>query len=465
MLPRSGAREPQVVALAASVQYGPNPTERGLVTQMSPDTREIFSLRRVLAVILGGGAGTRLFPLTRERAKPAVPLAGKYRLVDVPISNCINSGLDRIFVVTQYNSASLNKHVARSYVFDRFGGGFVTILAAEQTMASEQWYQGTADAVRRSLAHLSSYPHDYVVILSGDQLYSMDYRKMLRHHRDQNAEITIAVTPVVASDAPGFGILKTDSEERITEFHEKPKLHELEGKESPVSDEMEQAGRKYLASMGIYIFNTKVLTEMLDNHPDDHDFGKEIIPAAIRERRVLAYAFTGYWNDIGTVRSFFDTSIMLAQPHPAFNLYEANLPLYTDAWTLPPAKVTRSHLENTLIGEGSIITESEISNSVIGIRSFIDSGARINRAVIMGADYYRWQDPDGTNRVQGPVFPGIGRNVQIENAIVDKNASIGNDAVLTNGAGTQDGSGPGFYIRDGIIVVVKNAEIPPGTVI
>jgi glucose-1-phosphate adenylyltransferase len=422
-------------------------------------------LSLALAVILGGGAGTRLFPLTRDRAKPAVPLAGKYRLVDVPISNCVNSDINRIFVVTQFNSGSLNKHIARSYVFDRFGGGFVTVLAAEQTLTSENWYQGTADAVRRTTFHLKSYPHEYVIILSGDQLYSMDYRQMLAHHLDHAAEITIAVTPVVAEDAPGFGILKTDEQSRITEFYEKPKREDLGGKESPVEREMAQVGRVYLASMGIYIFNANVLDDVLDARPDDHDFGREIIPGVISERRVFAYPFTGYWNDIGTVRSFFETNIMLAQPHPAFNLYESNMPLFTDAWTLPPAKVTRSMLHNTLVGEGSVIVDCEISNSVIGVRSFIDRGSRIERVVLMGADYFRWERPDIRNGNLGPMFPGVGQDTRIANAIVDKNASIGNRCVITNTKGILEGSGPGYYIRDGIIVIPKNADIPDDTII
>ena len=422
-------------------------------------------MNRVLAVILGGGAGTRLFPLTRDRAKPAVPLAGKYRLVDVPISNCINSGFDRIFVVTQFNSASLNNHVARSYVFDRFSGGFVTILAAEQTTTSEKWYQGTADAVRRTCAHFQTYPHDQVIILSGDQLYSMDYGLMLDHHRKLGADITIAATPVKADEAPGFGILKTDEQQRITEFYEKPRLNDLAGKESPVSAEMQTAGRIYLASMGIYIFESKVLYSGLDAHPDDHDFGKAVIPRAIHERTVVAYPFTGYWNDIGTVRSFFETSIMLAQPHPAFNLYDAKMPLYTDQRMLPPAKISRSRVTDSLIVEGSVIVDSEISNSVVGIRTFIDRGTRIDRTVLMGADYFRWEDSEIRNRAEGPAFPGVGEGSRIENAIVDRNASIGNRCVITNSKGVQEGEGPGFYIRDGIIVVVKNAEIPDGTVI
>lgn len=422
-------------------------------------------MQNIVAVILGGGAGTRLFPLTRERAKPAVPLAGKYRLVDVPISNCINSGLDRIFVVTQFNSASLNKHIARSYDFDRFRGGFVTILAAEQTTISEQWYQGTADAVRRSCSHFQALPHDYVVILSGDQLYSMDYRLMLAHHIERGAEITVAVTPVAAADAPGFGVLKTTGDHRITEFHEKPAATALPGKESPVSPEMAAAGRVYLASMGIYIFNAPVLYQMLDAHPDDHDFGKAVIPRAIHERATFAYPFAGYWNDIGTVRSFFETNIMLAQPHPDFNLYATSFPLYSDAWTLPPAKISNSRLSNTLVTEGSVIVDCDISNAVIGARSFIDRGTRINRAVVMGADYFRWQEQDTRIGAISPDFPGVGQDAWIENAIIDKNASIGNRCVITNARGVQDGEGPGFYIRDGIVVVVKNAEIPDDTVI
>jgi len=422
-------------------------------------------MNRVLSVILGGGAGTRLFPLTAHRAKPAVPLAGKYRLVDVPISNCINSGLNQIFVVTQYNSASLNNHIARSYVFDRFRGGFVTVLAAEQTPASERWYQGTADAVRQSIPHIRSYPHDQVIILSGDQLYTMDYRMMLAHHLAHGADITIGVTPVTADDAPGFGILKTGQDHRITEFHEKPRRHELEGKESPVTPEMEAAGRTYLASMGIYIFDCRVLKDVLDARPDDHDFGKEIIPGAIKERRVVAYPFTGYWNDIGTVRSFFETNIMLAAPKPEFNLFDEQMPLYTNARLLPPAKITRSRVENAIICEASVIEDSDITNSVIGIRSYVGAGTRIHRTVLMGADYYRWETAETRNRVEGPRQPGIGAGTRIEGAIIDKNASVGRNCVIQNAGAVQEGEGPGFHIRDGIVVVVKNAEIADGTVI
>ncbi|MBA2669054.1 MAG: glucose-1-phosphate adenylyltransferase [Gemmatimonadetes bacterium] len=422
-------------------------------------------MKQTIAVIMGGGAGTRLFPLTSDRAKPAVPLAGKYRLVDVPISNCINSGLDRIFVLTQYLSASLNNHIARSYLFDRFRAGFVTVLAAEQTASSENWYQGTADAVRQSFPHIQSYPHNYVIILSGDQLYTMDYRKMMAHHKEQGAEITIAVTPVVAADAPGFGILKTDENHRITEFHEKPPLDQLEGKDSPVSEEMADAGRIYLASMGIYIFNARVLREVLDAEPEQHDFGKQIIPNSIRSRKVVSYPFTGYWNDIGTVRSFFDTNIMLAQPKPEFNLYDPAMPLYTNARMLPPAKVTRTRVENSILGEGSVIVDSEITDSVIGIRSFIGKGTRIHRTVMLGSDYYYWEEVEDRFPQQGPARPGIGAGTRIECAIVDRNASVGQNCVIANSEGVSEGEGPGFYIRDGIVVITKNSEIPDGTVI
>ncbi len=423
-------------------------------------------MKRSLAVILGGGAGTRLFPLTMQRAKPAVPLAGKYRLVDVPISNCINSGLDRIFVVTQFNSASLNRHIARTYTFDRFRGGFVSILAAEQTPSSERWFQGTADAVRQSQAHMRSYPHERVVILSGDQLYSMDYREMIDHHEQTNADVTIGVTPVVAAEAPGFGILKTDEEQRITEFYEKPKLDQLGDKESPVTPELQAAGRVYLASMGIYVFERDVLREALEQQPDEHDFGKEVIPRAIRSgMRVVAYPFTGYWNDIGTVRSFFETNLMLGSAKPDFNLYDARMPLYTNARMLPPAKVTRSRLENTLVGEGSVMIDCDISDSVIGIRSYVGARSRLHRVVMMGADYYPWSGPEDPSRVRGPLAPGVGEDTRIENAIIDKNASIGRRCMLTNSQGIEEGEGPGFFIRDGVVVVVKNAEVPDGTAI
>jgi glucose-1-phosphate adenylyltransferase len=319
--------------------------------------------------------------------------------------------------------------------------------------------------VRRTMPHIQSYPHEHVIILSGDQLYRMDYCEMLAHHKRLGAEITVAVTPVVREEAPAFGILKADAEHNITEFHEKPALDALEGKESPVTPAMEAAGRIYQASMGIYIFNAGALREVLDEHPTENDFGKEIIPRAIHERRVVAYPFTGYWNDIGTVRSFFDTNIMLAQPKPDFNLYDANRPLYTNARMLPPAKITRSTIERAIVCEGSVIIDADITDSVIGIRSYIEGGVRIHRTVMMGSDYYGWQDSEARNPVQGPARPGVGAGTRIENAIIDRNAAIGRDCVIANEAGVQEGDGPGFCIRDGIVVVLKNAEIADGTVI
>jgi glucose-1-phosphate adenylyltransferase len=419
----------------------------------------------MLAIILGGGAGTRLYPLTKHRAKPAVPLAGKYRLVDVPISNCINSDVNRIFVLTQFNSASLNRHISRTYTFDRFRSGFVNIIAAEQTPSTDQWFQGTADAVRRSMPHYGAYPHSHVLILSGDQLYTMDYQEMLAHHEANDADVTIATIPVTADHAPAFGILKSDDNEVITEFHEKPPRDQLEGKDSPVSPEMEAAGRIYLASMGIYIFGKDVLQEMLDANPEDHDFGKEIIPAAIESRRVLSYPFEDYWSDIGTIRSFFDANLMLGQRKPEFNLYDPDRPLYTNARMLPPAKVQSSYIQDSLISEGSVIVNSQISNSIIGIRSFIGNNTTIKNTVFMGADHYPWHPPEHRSNIQGPEHPGIDEESYIEGAIVDRNVSIGKRCIIKNRDNIQEGEGDNFYIRDGIVVLPKNVRIDDDTII
>ncbi len=418
-----------------------------------------------LAIILGGGAGTRLFPLTRDRSKPAVPLAGKYRLIDVPVSNCINSGIDRIFVLTQFNSASLNRHIARTYRFDRFRSGFVTILAAEQTPASRDWFQGTADAVRRCLPHIEGFRHGAVLILSGDQLYAMDYRELLDHHEAHEADITIATIPVTAQEAPAFGILKTGDDDLVTEFYEKPAAHELEGKESQVSEPMQARGRVYLASMGIYVFGREVMRQMLDDNPDDHDFGKEIIPAAIGVRRVVSYPFSGYWSDIGTIRSFFDANLMLARQEPPFTLYDPERLLYTNARMLPPAKIQSSYVQNSLVSEGSVIVNSQVSNSVIGIRSFIGNNTTIKNAVIMGADYYPWHDPAVRERVEGPLRPGIDEESYVEGAIIDKNVSIGKRCIIKNQNGVEEADGPNYYIRDGVVVIPKNAVVDDDTII
>ncbi|PSQ71630.1 MAG: glucose-1-phosphate adenylyltransferase [Bacteroidetes bacterium QH_9_67_14] len=422
-------------------------------------------MNSMLALVLGGGAGTRLYPLTKPRAKPAVPLAGKYRLVDVPVSNCINSEVNRIFVLTQFNSASLNRHIARAYRFDRFGAGFVTIIAAEQTPSSKDWFQGTADAVRRTLPHLDSHRHDQTLILSGDQLYAMDYRKLLRHHKENDAAVTLATIPVTADDAPAFGILKTDDENHITEFHEKPPREKLDGKESPVSPAMQEQGRIYLASMGIYLFDREVLSEMLRAHPDDHDFGGEIIPRAIRERRVVSYPFEDYWSDIGTIQSFYDANLMLGQPQPPFSIYSPDQPLYTNARMLPPAKIQDAHTRHSLISEGSVLTDCELTESVVGIRSYIERGATVKNTVFMGTDFYPWQPPTSRRVTEGPPQAGIGEDSHVENAIIDKNVSIGKHCRIENREGVEEAEGENYQIRDGIVVIPKNTRIPDGTVI
>lgn len=422
-------------------------------------------MRDTLSVILGGGAGTRLFPLTRHRSKPAVPLAGKYRLIDIPISNCVNSELMRMFVVTQYNSASLNRHVARTYRFDRFGHGFVTVLAAEQTPDSNEWYQGTADAVRQCLSHIDPYPHRRVLILSGDQLYRMDFNTFGAHHRSAHADLTVATIPVTADDAPAFGILKTDADGIITEFHEKPARDALDGLDSPVSPAMRAQGRIYLASMGIYMFERDVLRDVLLTNPDQTDFGKEIIPAAIASRRVVSYPFSGYWSDIGTVRSFYEANLALAEPNPAFDLYDEDAPIQSNARMLPPAKIQDAHVRNSMIAEAAVITNATIEDSVIGIRSFISDGAVLRRTVMLGADYLPWRDASRRPGVNTPPSPGIGPNSVVEGAIIDKNVQVGADCRITNADGIQEADGDGWFIRDGVIVLPKNAILPDGTVI
>lgn len=422
-------------------------------------------MHSTIAVILGGGAGTRLFPLTNHRSKPAVPLAGKYRLIDVPISNCINSGVHKIFVLTQFNSASLNRHIANSYVFDRFSKGFVSILAAEQTRSSKDWFQGTADAVRQSLQHIDTHRHDDLLILSGDQLYAMDYRKMLAHHHALDADITIATYPVNAADATGFGILKTDDDGLITEFYEKPSEHELSGKESAVSEDLALQGRTFLASMGIYAFRSGILEELLDNFPDANDFGKQIIPSAIRTHKVASYAFSGYWSDIGTIQSFFEANLMVTQRHPPFSLYDPDMPLYTNARMLPPAKVQNSNIQDSMIAEACVVEDAQILNSVIGIRSYIGPNTTLKNTVMMGADYFAWQEADSRESVDGPLRPGVYEGSYIEGAIIDRNVRIGKRCVIRNKDGITEGEGPNFYIRDGIVVIPKNGIVPDDTII
>ncbi|OZC03688.1 glucose-1-phosphate adenylyltransferase [Rubricoccus marinus] len=422
-------------------------------------------MRDTLAVILGGGAGTRLFPLTDHRSKPAVPLAGKYRLIDVPISNCINSELLRMFVLTQYNSASLNRHVSRAYRFDRFGHGFVSILAAEQTADSKEWFQGTADAVRQVLPHINPYPHRRVLILSGDQLYRMNFATFGQHHTASRADLTVATIPVTADEAPAFGILKTDASGVITEFHEKPARDKLDGLESPVSAKMREQGRIYLASMGIYMFEREALGDVLGANPEEIDFGKQIIPAAIEQRRVVSYPHDGYWSDIGTVRSFYDANLDLAVPQPQFDLYDEDAPLYTRARMLPPAKIQNSHIRDSIIGEGSVITNATIENSVVGIRSYLSEGSTLRRTVMLGADYLPWRDAERRPGINPPPNPGVGPRSLVEGAIIDKNVQIGADCRITDASNKPDADGDGWYIRDGVVVLAKNAIIPDGTVI
>ena len=416
-----------------------------------------------IAIILGGGTGSRLFPLTLLRSKPAVPLAGKYRLIDVPVSNCINSNINKIFVLTQFNSASLNRHLVHTYQFDNYRRGFVTVMAAEQTQRSADWFQGTADAVRQCIPHVSIYRQKYVLILSGDQLYTMDYNKIMAHHIENEADVTIATIPVKAEQAPGFGILKTGIDHQITEFHEKPR--DLANKSSVVSESMNAEKRVYLASMGIYVFNSDLLFQTLDEYPNDHDFGKQIIPRAINKKTVISYPFEGYWSDIGTIRSYYDASLMLTQPEPGFSLYNPDMRLYTNARMLAPAKISGAKLTDSLISEGSVIGNSTITRSVIGIRSCIGNHTTIRDSVLLGADYYPWHIVTSRERMEGPEQPGVGDHTFIEGTIIDKNVRIGNKCIIRNKESVQEHDGKNFYIRDGIVVIPKNVTILDETVI
>ena len=417
---------------------------------------------KTLAIIMGGGAGTRLFPLTKERSKPAVPLAGKYRLVDIPISNCINAGLRRIYVLTQFNSASLHKHINSTYKFDSFSRSFVEILAAQQTPTDTNWYQGTADAVRQNLRDFLQFPYEHFVILSGDQLYRMDFRDVLQQHIAANADLTIATLPVTREAASSFGIMQTDAARKIVRFVEKPK-------EAEVLDELCLPGELltalnrsadaelFQASMGIYIFNRETLIEALDNA--HVDFGKHIIPDMIKRRRVMAYIFQGYWEDIGTIRSFFEANLMLCDPVPQFNFFDTASPIYTHARFLPGSKVNGATIKHAIISDGCIIDDALIERAVIGIRSYIKSGTTIRNSIILGADFY---DVDNGHPFEGPEL-GIGRNCVVDHAIIDKNARIGDGVVITPEGKPDNSDGPNYYIRDGIVIIPKGAVIADGT--
>lgn len=416
-----------------------------------------------MAVILGGGQGTRLFPLTKVRSKPAVPIAGKYRLVDIPISNCLNSGIRRIYVLTQFNSASLNRHIKNTYNFDVFSSGFVDILAAEQTPRSQNWYQGTADAVRQSLHHLENYNHDHALILSGDQLYQMDYRDMLNLHVSKDADLTVATIPVVAGEATQFGIMKTNKKGFIEDFIEKPEPDELDQWQSKTPKHFSKEGRVYLASMGIYIFKRHALNKLFDDHPEATDFGKEIIPEAIKSNfKVCSYEYDGYWTDIGTIKSFFEANIDLTNDLPHFNLYDNEDFIYTRARLLPASKLSGTTFDHSVLAEGCLIEASRIERSVIGIRSRIGRGTTIEHSIIMGNDFFQSHEEIKNGAADNPPM-GIGQRCFISNAIIDKNCKIGNDVRIAGGDHLSDGDYGDYHVVDGIVIVAKGSVIKDGT--
>jgi glucose-1-phosphate adenylyltransferase len=417
---------------------------------------------KVICIVLGGGQGSRLSPLTATRSKPAVPIAGKYRLVDIPISNCLHSGIHRIYVLTQFNSASLNKHIKNTYHFSSFSEAFVDILAAEQTPSSVAWFQGTADAVRQSLHHLAVHEFEYVLILSGDQLYQMDFEAMIEQHIEKNAEISIATIPVHVNDVPGFGILKTDDHNSVTAFVEKPKSG-FENWVSDVSPQMEAEGRIYLASMGIYLFNRKLLYELLQGN-ERTDFGKEIIPQSIKDHKVISYQYEGYWTDIGTIPSFFDANLGLTDDIPQFNLFDKNF-IYTRARMLPPSKMSGTQVDKVIIADGCIINASHISRSIIGIRTRIGFGTIIENCYVMGSDNYQTLEQIEESRLSKSPIMGIGDRCHIKNAIIDKNTYIGDDVQINCGEKLEDGDYGTYTVQDGIVIIKKRAVIPSGTVI
>ena len=417
---------------------------------------------KVLAIILGGGQGTRLYPLTESRSKPAVPIAGKYRLVDIPISNCINSDIKRMYVLTQFNSASLNKHIKNTYHFSFFSSAFVDVLAAEQTPKNKTWFQGTADAVRQSMHHVLQHSFDYVLILSGDQLYQMNYNKMLEAHIKSNAEITLGTVPVNAKDAPSFGIMKTDEHNLVTSFIEKPSSDLLPDWTSPVSEEMQSEGRHYLGSMGIYIFNRDLLVDLM-NDESTVDFGKEIIPQSIGRHKIISYPFEGYWTDIGNIDSFFEANLGLTDDIPQFNLFDSELTIYTHARLLPTSKISGAHFHKSVIADGCIVHASEIERSVIGIRSRICKDSVVKNTYMMGSDYYESLEDIEKNNIE--ILMGIGERCQIENAIIDKNCRIGDDVKILGGSHLEDTETNNYVVKDGIVVLKKGAVITKGTVI
>ena len=427
--------------------------------------------KKAIAIILGGGRGTRLYPLTMDRSKPAVPFAGKYRLVDIPISNCLNSGINQIYVLTQFNTASLHNHIVNTYQFDQFSGGFVEILAAEQTYTSESWYQGTADAVRKNLKHFHDQNADYYIILSGDQLYSMDFRDMLDRHIETGAELTIAAKPISRSEATGLGIIGADEQGMIKSFYEKPasdmdisayRVHE-EFMQKELNKKVD-ASHEYLASMGIYIFNAKAMEEMLNN--DFTDFGKEIIPEVIKTRPVAAYLFDSFWEDIGTIKAFYECNLNLASIAPQFNFYNEEMPIYTHRRHLPATKMNFCNISYSLASEGSIITNAYIVNSIVGVRTIIESGASLDGVYCMGASHYETEEERAENARRGIPNIGIGKGTIIRRAIIDQNVRIGDGCRIgIDDIPRPEGDFEMYSIHDGIIVINKNAVIKSGTVI
>jgi glucose-1-phosphate adenylyltransferase len=416
-----------------------------------------------LAIILGGGQGSRLSPLTEARSKPAVPIAGKYRLVDIPISNCLNSDINRMFVLTQFNSASLNQHIKNTYQFGNFSDAFVDILAAEQTPGNKNWFQGTADAVRQCMHHFMNYPFDYALILSGDQLYQMDFNQMIDAHVRAKADITLATLPVIAKEASEFGILKTDSKNIIKEFIEKPAQELLSGWASQVSEDMQNEGKIYLASMGIYVFNRDLLIKLMNN-PETKDFGKEIIPQAIKTNKVVSYQYEGYWTDIGNIDSFYEANLGLTDDIPKFNLFDNSKVIYTRARLLPPSKISGTSMSKTVVSDGCIIHAKQIEHSVIGIRARIGKDTSIMNSYIMGNDYYQELGEIDQHHNDGKVMD-IGERCYLDNCIVDKNCYIGNDVRVVGGKHLPDSNNPLYSVKEGIVVIKKGAVLPNGFVI
>lgn len=422
----------------------------------------------VLSVIMGGGQGTRLFPLTKERSKPAVPLAGKYRLVDIPISNCINSGLKRIYLLTQFNSASLHRHISQSYKFDHFSGGFVEILAAEQTFSDASWYQGTADAVRKNLVHLLNHDFDFVLILSGDQLYRMDFRPIIAQHTESSAHLTVATIPVTRDQAQSLGIMQINPERRITRFVEKPKeaatLDSMRLDREAYSElGIEGDQEFFLASMGIYVFNREVLVQLLNNSLTD--FGKHVIPRAIESHRVFSHVFQGYWEDIGTIRSFFEANLDVTSELPRFNFFDMSAPIFSRPRFLPASKINGAEINHAIVSDGCIINPAKISHCIIGLRSIVREGCQLNRVILLGCDYYESASSIQENAVASRPAIGIGKNSRIENAIIDKNARIGDNCVISPAGKPENVDHPLYFIRDGIVIIPKNGVIPHGMVI